>query len=162
MWTLCFVSNFFYLERHAKIQNRRETPSGRKVSGRKEGKRIIKSVVATTSTSAWTTIVRTYSIQTNNFGRVVKKMHTCRYLMSFLDMVWHRECLVFQKLHACINLYSRGFDDCDQKATSQMHKPISITLPLVRFFCLIENVKTFYTPNPWFGNLHQISFKVSI
>ena len=30
---------FCYLERHAKIQNRRQTPSGRKVSGRKEKER---------------------------------------------------------------------------------------------------------------------------
>ena len=51
----------FFLERQAKIQNRRQTPSGSKVRGRKErkrkkeeGRRIMPSLVVTTSDLART------------------------------------------------------------------------------------------------------------
>ena len=46
---------FLYLERNAKIQNRSQTPFGRKVNGRKERRRkrrILPSLVATTSALA--------------------------------------------------------------------------------------------------------------
>ena len=51
--------SFCFLERHAHIKNRGQTPSGREVSGRKEKekRRIIANLVATTSASAHTTFV---------------------------------------------------------------------------------------------------------
>ena len=56
-----------YLEGHAKFKNRRQIPSGRKISGRKkEKRRIMPSLVATTSASARTTFVRTHFARTNN------------------------------------------------------------------------------------------------
>ena len=63
---------FCYLERHAKTQNCRQTPSQRKVTGRKMKKkekekrrRITPSLVATSSTSARTTFVCMHSTRTN-------------------------------------------------------------------------------------------------
>ena len=60
-------SYFFFLERHAKNQNYRQTPSWRKVSGRKEDKerRIMPSLLATMSASPRTTFVRTLYARTN-------------------------------------------------------------------------------------------------
>ena len=59
--------NFFYLERQSKIQNRRQIPSGSKVSGRKkkEIRRIMPSLVATMSASARTVLLRTHFARTN-------------------------------------------------------------------------------------------------
>ena len=62
---------FCYLERHAKIQNHRQTPFGRRVSGRKKErkkKNKIPSLMATTSASARTTFVCTHSVRTNKGG----------------------------------------------------------------------------------------------
>ena len=58
---------FCYLERHAKIQNRRQSPSGRKVSGSKEEerRRIMPSIVANTYASARTTFICSHSARTN-------------------------------------------------------------------------------------------------
>ena len=57
---------FCDLERHAQIQNRRQTPSGRKVCGRKEERRrIMPSLVATTSSLARTHNVRTHSLRSH-------------------------------------------------------------------------------------------------
>ena len=72
----CLILFFCYLERHAKIKNHRQTPSGRKVSGRKERRRrrkrkrrIMPSLVATTSALARKPCMSTHYVRTNHhFG----------------------------------------------------------------------------------------------
>ena len=88
-----FAIFFFYLERHAKIQNRRQTPSGRKVSGRKKKKErkrkkerrtIMPSLVATTSTPARKPFVRTHYVRTNYKYNVNYIYYYCLYFYVIL------------------------------------------------------------------------------
>ena len=78
-----------YLERHAKIQNRRQTPFGRKVNGRKERRkkerrrkrRIMPSVVATTSAFTQTHNVCAHALRSHQLSyqplSVCPQLHLC-------------------------------------------------------------------------------------
>ena len=61
-----WLNLIFFCDLERQIQNRRQTPSGRKVCGRKEERRrIMPSLVATTSSLARTHNVRTHSLRSH-------------------------------------------------------------------------------------------------